>query len=103
MGAEPRAVSDVEEDDEGEDQEGVGQDRVGEEDPEPRAQAERNPHRGEADAQRYKRPPGIIRTPRCARRNPPRTPQEILKTSTMNCSAETAIEPTLSSMRTDAP
>src|SRR5439155_752724 len=51
MGAEPRAVSNVEQDDEREDEEGVGQDRVGEEDPEPRAQAQCNPDGGEADAQ----------------------------------------------------
>src|SRR3989475_6300889 len=51
MGAEPRTVSNVEQDDEREDEEGVGQDRVGEEDAEPRAQAQCNPDRGEADAQ----------------------------------------------------
>src|SRR6059036_3681400 len=51
MGAEPRTISNVEQDDEREDEERVWQDRVGEEDPEPRAQAQRNPDRGEADAQ----------------------------------------------------
>src|SRR3989454_11668142 len=51
---------------------------------------------------RYKSPPRIIRTPRCATRNPPRTPHEMLRTSTMNCSAETAIESTVRSWRTNA-
>src|SRR5437879_911440 len=51
VGTEPRAVADVEQDDEREHEERVGQDRVGEEDPEPRAQAQGNPDRGEADAQ----------------------------------------------------
>src|SRR5207245_6938490 len=51
MGAEPRTVSDVEQDDEREHEERVRQVRVGEEDPEPRAQAQGNPDRGEADAQ----------------------------------------------------
>src|SRR2546430_7163242 len=56
MGAEPRTVSDVEQDDEREDEERVGQDRVAEEDPEPRAQAQCNPDGGEADAQAIQEP-----------------------------------------------
>src|SRR3989442_2628222 len=56
MGAEPRTVSDVEQDDEREDEERVGQDRVGQKDPEPRAQAQCNPDRGEADAQPIQEP-----------------------------------------------
>src|SRR6266581_9579470 len=51
VGAEPRTVSNVEQDDEREDEERVGQDCVGEEDPEPRAQAQCNPGGGKADAQ----------------------------------------------------
>src|SRR5438445_12190190 len=51
MDVTPRTLSNEDHDDEREHEERVGQDRVGEEDSEPRAQAQGNPDRGEADAQ----------------------------------------------------
>src|SRR3989475_8213858 len=51
MGAEPGAVPDVEQDDEGNELKNVGQERVGKQDARRGAQAQGNPDRREADAQ----------------------------------------------------
>src|SRR3989442_8330761 len=103
MGAEPRTVSDVEQDDEREDEERVGQDRVVQKDPEPRAQAQCNPDGGEADAQPIQEPAAHHPDAPADDDEPARTPHEMLKTRTMNCSADTAIEPTVPAWRAEAP
>src|SRR5947209_14464336 len=57
MGAEPCAVPDVEEDDQGNELKDVGQERIGKQDARRGAQAQGNPDRREADAQTMQEAP----------------------------------------------